>query len=35
MDWSAVTNTVAVTGDRFSITVETAAAQGFFRLRRL
>jgi hypothetical protein len=31
-NWSTVTNTVTTTSDRFSVTVETGAAQRFFRL---
>jgi hypothetical protein len=33
-NWSTVTNTVATTVDRFSVTVEAGAAQRFFRLRK-
>ena len=32
--WNTVTNPVATTGDRLSVTVEADAAQGFFRLRK-
>ena len=32
--WSTVTNAVATIGDRLSVTVDTAASQRFFRLRK-
>ncbi len=33
-DWSTITNTVAMVGERFSVTVGAGTAQGFFRLRK-
>jgi hypothetical protein len=32
--WNTVTNDVAVTGNRFAVTVEANAAQRFYRLRK-
>jgi hypothetical protein len=32
-DWSAVTNSVALTGDRFSVTLDADSQKRFFRLR--
>ena len=34
IDWSTVTNAVNVLADRFVVTVEAPAAQGYFRLRK-
>ncbi|HEY2951579.1 MAG TPA: hypothetical protein VGK40_03295 [Verrucomicrobiae bacterium] len=34
IDWTTVTNSVSVLGDRFSVTVEGARTQGYFRLRK-
>jgi hypothetical protein len=33
-NWNAVTKRVEIVGDRSSVTVETSAAQGYFRLRK-
>lgn len=34
-DWSPVTDSVAVTGYRFTISIEIIGKRGFFRLRKL